>query len=81
LPSDPLASVAAAAALRSCAALWSAIDDALTAGVTQADIEAAIEAAAVTAAEAVRLEAKQTLREVVAREGARERWAIIDEEK
>ncbi len=57
------------------------MEGALTAGATQADIETAIEAAAVISADAVRIEAKQTLREVMARQGARERWAIINEEK
>jgi alkylhydroperoxidase/carboxymuconolactone decarboxylase family protein YurZ len=72
--------ISAAAALRSESALWQAFEQALDAGASQADVEATIETAAETAAEAVRTEAKKVLNEVLARQGARERWGLIKDE-
>ncbi|MSQ28065.1 MAG: hypothetical protein EXR51_08010 [Dehalococcoidia bacterium] len=76
LTDSRLQAVVAAAALRSAPALWAATEVALTAGASWADLEQAVEAAAQSAAEAVRLEALATLREVAARHGASERWGF-----
>lgn len=75
-----LEAVAAAAALRSETALWQALEQALDAGVSLANIEGAIETAAQTSAEAVRSDANKVLKEVLARQGARERWGLIKDE-
>ena len=71
-----LSRVAAAAALRSGAALWKALEAAFASGTSREEVEAAIEAAALMSADAVRREATRTLREVLARHGARERWGM-----
>ncbi len=71
-----LQAVAAAAVLRSEAALWNALEAALRAGATREDLDAAIEVAAQTAGDAVRAEARKTLTEILARQGARERWGL-----
>ncbi len=71
-----LQAVAAAAALRSAPALWSAAEAALLDGATWASLEQAVETAAQSAAEAVRQEGLATLREVAARHGAMERWQL-----
>lgn len=73
-----LQAVAAAASLRSETALWQALERALDGGASQKDIEAAIETAAETTADAVRGEAKKVLIEVLARQGARERWGLVN---
>ena len=76
-----LQGVATAAVLRSEPALWRALEAALNAGATREDLEAAIETAAQIAAEAIRAEAHKTLTEVLARQGARDRWGIPREDK
>ncbi len=78
---EHLSAIAAAAALRSQPALWHALERALAAGVSQTEIEAAIESAARAAAEAVREDGRRILREVLAYQGARERWAIVNDEE
>lgn len=74
--SHRLQAVAAAAALRSAPALWSAAEAALLDGATWADLEQAVTSAAQSAAEAVRQEGLATMREVAARHGAMERWEL-----
>ncbi|MEK7215689.1 MAG: hypothetical protein AAB289_08860 [Chloroflexota bacterium] len=76
LPASRLQAVAAAAALRSAPAFWAAAELAFDEGASWADLEQAVETAAQSMAEAVRLEALATLREVAARHGASERWAL-----
>lgn len=71
-----LSAVAAAAALRSEGALWPALEEALGSGATPEELEQAIREAARVAEAAVRADGLRTLREVLARHGARERWGV-----
>ena len=71
-----LCSVAAAAALRSEAALWRALEEAVAAGVPWEELEQAIKTAARVAESAIEADGLRTLREVRARAGAQERWGI-----
>ena len=71
-----LCAVAAAAALRSEAALWRALEEALAAGVPWEEMEQAIKTVARVAESAVTEDGLRTLREVRARAGAQERWGI-----
>jgi len=74
-----LRSVAAAAALRSEAALWKALEVALLAGAQWEELEAVIEEAAQQAAAAVREDALRAYREVRARHRTKERWGIPED--
>lgn len=78
--SAALSAVAAAAALRSEAVLWKALNEALRAGADWEELEKAIDTAARVAESAVAEDGLRTLREVRARHGAKERWDITDDE-
>ena len=71
--------VAAAAALRSEGALWPALEAALLAGASPEELEATILEAARMAEAAVKADGLRILREIRARQGAKERWGITTE--
>ncbi len=78
-PNDPkaaaLQAVVAATALRSESALWRALEAAIAAGVTMAELEEAILIAAQAASDAVRDDGMRILREVRLHAETQARWS------
>lgn len=76
--SAALCAVAAAAALRSEPALRQALEEALDAGAGWEELERAVATAGRAAETAVLKDGLRTLRDVRARQGAKERWNIAE---